>query len=605
MPIIDFSKKKKPNKKKIESSSDESDYDDDDDDEYDSEDEYETITEDDDDDDEDEDDDEDSEESYEEQSSKPKSSKRYNLRKQKSSKKINIVLSVSKHKKDVSKPEDVFDLEDNISVSTVKTDDLPPVEEEEKDQRHQQENDTNPMDEVMKLYQEDGDDTILKDCIQSFRKKKRKAAQKLIKKNKKLSQRYTSAFRRSLHNSNKVTDVEEFKTLLPTEQVAMLKELQLINKEIFTDKPYRITLLQSNIPIVFKASALKKISMLKNIDPGSGEYYKCKLWVDSFMKIPFNKFKQLPVSFDQGLEICDQFITNAKRILDEAVFGLENAKMQILQWLGQLLTNPSAVGTSIAIHGPPGTGKTSLIKEGVSKILNRPFAFIALGGATDSSFLEGHGYTYEGSTYGKIVQILIESKCMNPIIYFDELDKISETPKGEEITGVLTHLTDTTQNSQFHDKFFSELEFDLSKSLFIFSYNDESKVNPILKDRMYRIVTKGFGMKQKVTICQRYLIPKIQQQVQMSSDQISFSDEVLQYIITTYASKEEGVRNLKRCIEIIFTKLNLMRLLKPDNENFTEILKLNITFPVIVRQDIVDALLTRDETSLNHLQMYI
>jgi hypothetical protein len=93
------------------------------------------------------------------------------------------------------------------------------------------------------------------------------------------------------------------------------------------------------------------------------------------------------------------------------------------------------------------THNTSLVKEGISKILNRPFAFIALGGATDSSFLEGHSYTYEGSTWGQIVQILIDSKCMNPVIYFDELDKISETPKGEEIAGILTHLTDTTQNS--------------------------------------------------------------------------------------------------------------------------------------------------------------
>ena len=111
----------------------------------------------------------------------------------------------------------------------------------------------------------------------------------------------------------------------------------------------------------------------------------------------------------------------------------------------------------------------------ISKILNRPFAFLALGGATDSSFLEGHSYTYEGSTWGKIVDILLQSKTMNPVIYFDELDKISDTPKGEEITGILTHLTDTTQNSQFHDKYFSNIDFDLSKVLFIFSYNDEKK----------------------------------------------------------------------------------------------------------------------------------
>ena len=112
-----------------------------------------------------------------------------------------------------------------------------------------------------------------------------------------------------------------------------------------------------------------------------------------------------------------------------------------------------------------GTGKTTLVKDGISKILNRPFALIALGGATDSSCLEGHGYTYEGSTWGKIVDILIQTRCSNPIIYFDELDKISDTPRGEEIIGILTHLIDATQNNNFHDKYFSEIDFDLSKAL--------------------------------------------------------------------------------------------------------------------------------------------
>ena len=129
-----------------------------------------------------------------------------------------------------------------------------------------------------------------------------------------------------------------------------------------------------------------------------------------------------------------------KKFLDNAVYGLNDAKIQIMQMVGQWISNPNAVGTAIAIKGPMGTGKTTLVKEGISKILNRDFAFIALGGATDSSFLEGHSYTYEGSTWGKIVDILVKTKSMNPVIYFDELDKISDTAKGEEIAGILTHL---------------------------------------------------------------------------------------------------------------------------------------------------------------------
>jgi len=307
----------------------------------------------------------------------------------------------------------------------------------------------------------------------------------------------------------------------------------------------------------------------------------------------------LPLSITDGVDKCHDFMANAQKTLDEAVYGLNDAKMQIMQMLGQLITNPKAVGSAIAIHGPPGTGKTSLVKEGISKILNRPFAFIALGGATDSSFLEGHGYTYEGSTWGKIVQILIDSKCMNPVIYFDELDKISDTPKGEEIAGILTHLTDTSQNTQFHDKYFAEIDFDLSKCLFIFSYNDESKVNPILKDRMYRIQTKGYNQKQKTAIANNYLLPKIREQVKFMSEDIIIPDQTLHYMIEHHCNKEDGVRNLKRCLEIIYTKLNLYRLMRPGSNLFEEDMSLKVQFPFTVTKDIVDKLVKKSDNALS------
>jgi ATP-dependent Lon protease len=339
---------------------------------------------------------------------------------------------------------------------------------------------------------------------------------------------------------------------------------------------------------------MKKISSLQHMEPGSGEYYKIKNWVDTFMRIPFNNYEKLPINISDGVEACHEFMANAQQTLDNAVYGLNDAKMQIMQMLGQLVTNPSALGTAIAIKGPMGTGKTTLVKEGISKILNRPFAFIALGGATDSSFLEGHSYTYEGSVWGKIVQILIDSKCMNPVIYFDELDKISDTPKGEEIAGILTHLTDTSQNSQFHDKYFAEIDFDLSKCLFIFSYNDESKVNPILRDRMYRIMTKGYDKKQKTVISNSYLLPKIREQVKFSTEDIIIPEEALHHIIDTDCDKEDGVRNLKRCLEIIYTKLNLYRLMRPGSNLFEGEMALNVEFPFTVTKDVVDKLIKRD-----------
>jgi ATP-dependent Lon protease len=407
-------------------------------------------------------------------------------------------------------------------------------------------------------------------------------------------------------DKNTMNDYAFYEKMDPENQKKIIKELREINKITRIEKPYRITLLESSIPVQFKSAAMKKINSLRYMEPGSGEFYKIKNWVDTFMRIPFTYQQNLPITIEDGVDKCHEFMANAQKVLDQAVYGLNDAKMQIMQMLGQLITNPKAIGTAIAIHGPPGTGKTSLVKEGISKILNRPFAFIALGGATDSSFLEGHGYTYEGSTWGKIVQILIDSKCMNPVIYFDELDKISETPKGEEIAGILTHLTDTSQNSQFHDKYFAEINFDLSKCLFIFSYNDESKVNPILKDRMYRIKTKGYVSKEKTAIANNYLLPRIREQVKFSNEDIIVSNEVIAHIIDNHCNKEDGVRNLKRCLEIIYTKLNLYRLMKPGSNLFENEMSLKVEFPFNVTKEIVDKLIKKEQENSSALwSMYV
>jgi ATP-dependent Lon protease len=445
------------------------------------------------------------------------------------------------------------------------------------------------------------DTTLIDSCIKVCEENLKVSRLKQEKKVKKQKDRNDRIFKRILRDKNTMNDFEFFEKLEIDQQKKIIKELKEINKITRVEKPYRLTLLEANIPLIFKSAALKKISTLRYMEAGSGEFYKIKNWVDTFMRIPFGQFNNLPISIDDGVEKCHDFMASAQKTLDEAVYGLNDAKMQIMQLLGQLVTNPKAIGTAIAIHGPPGTGKTSLVREGISKILNRPFAFIALGGATDSSFLEGHGYTYEGSMWGKIVQILIDSKCMNPVIYFDELDKISDTPKGEEITGILTHLTDTSQNSQFHDKYFAEIDFDLSKCLFIFSYNDESKVNPILKDRMYRIQTKGYNQKQKTVIANSYLLPKIREQVRFKTEDIIIPDETEHYIIDNFCNKEDGVRNLKRCLEIIYTKLNLYRLMRPGSNLFEEDMALKVEFPFKVTKDIVDKLIKTNTSGISAL----
>ena len=461
------------------------------------------------------------------------------------------------------------------------------------------------MEELLKLNKHD---SIARETLSNMVKKEKEYKKVEEQKMKNKKKHHVKQFKKMLRKKNSTNDLKYFKDNLSTEeQTAVLKELEHLNKLTITDKPYRLSLLQSNIPQAFKAIALKKITNLRHMEPGAGEYYKIKNWVDTFMQIPFGRYSNLPLTISDGIEKCHDFMENAKSTLDGAVYGLNDAKMQIMQMLGQWISNPTAMGTAIAINGPMGTGKTSLVKEGISKILNREFAFIPLGGATDSSYLEGHSYTYEGSTWGKIVDILIRSKSMNPVIYFDELDKISETPKGEEIIGILTHLTDTTQNSQFHDKYFAEIDFDLSKCLFIFSYNDPLKVNPILLDRMYKIKTTGYKVKDKIVIAKQYLIPKIRYEVNFKEGDIIIPDTTLNYIIENYTDKEDGVRNLKRCIEIVYKKLNLYRLVKPGTTLFENDNTLLVEFPFTVTSEIVNNLIKKDESSLNRsaINMYL
>ena len=392
----------------------------------------------------------------------------------------------------------------------------------------------------------------------------------------------------------------------PEDQYLAIEKLSAIKKLTTVDTPYLIHLIKIDIPNIYKACALRKINALRTMDHDNTEYYKVKSWVDAFIKLPFNKYNNLPITFADGIDECHCFMKSAKNTLDTVVYGLEDAKMQIMQLIGLWLVNPNAVGSAIAIKGPMGTGKTTLIKDGISKILNRPFALIALGGCGDSGFIDGYAYTFEGSKYGKIIDILIQSGCMNPVILFDELDKISDTPKGEEIAGVLTHLTDTTQNTNFSDKYLSEISLDMSRALYIFSYNDESKVNTVLKDRMYKIETKGYTKKDKLVICKKYLLPKIREQIKFTIEDIVFTDEIIEYIITDFTDQEAGVRNLKRCAEIIYTKLNLYRLMKSGDNIFQSSLKLddNVVFPFQLKPNIIDKLLTRSDKNELPLGMY-
>jgi len=271
------------------------------------------------------------------------------------------------------------------------------------------------------------------------------------------------------------------------------------------------------------------------------------------------------------------YMKNVKSTLDEAVYGHDNAKKQIERIIGQWI-NGKQDGYCFGFEGPAGVGKTTLAKKGLANCLKdengvpRPFAMIQMGGDSNGSSLHGHNYTYVGSTYGSIVQILIDKKCMNPIIFIDEIDKISKTEHGKEIVGILTHLLDPAQNDCFQDKYFSGIDLDLSKVLFILSYNDVEAIDKIMLDRVHRVKFKSLTLDEKLVISNTHILPEVYDKMGLQ-EVIHFSTDVLKFIIDEY-TLEPGVRKLKEILFEIVGEINL-EILK--NFNTTYEIPINVT----------------------------
>ncbi len=274
-----------------------------------------------------------------------------------------------------------------------------------------------------------------------------------------------------------------------------------------------------------------------------------------------NRLAELLTAWDNLKSEKRKFLEDSYARLDASIYGQSEAKDQLIRIIAQWI-NGNQSGYCLGFEGSPGLGKTSLAKYGISQALadkdgkSRPFGFIALGGSSNGSILEGHGYTYVGSTWGRIADILMQSKCMNPIIFVDELDKISTTENGRELIGILTHLTDRTQNNEFMDKYFDGVRLDLSKVLFIFSYNDFDRLDSILADRIHRIRFENYTIDDKVVIARDYLVPKIRDEINILGVNYVITPDTIRYLVDAY-TYEAGVRKLKEKIYDLYRELNV------------------------------------------------
>jgi ATP-dependent Lon protease len=355
--------------------------------------------------------------------------------------------------------------------------------------------------------------------------------------------------------------------------------------------PAKFRVLELPVSDYIKSNVIKKITAIEEMGPDSGESYKLRNWIDAFLKVPFGKIVPLPVTLEHGPIMCNAFMTEARKTMDKHIYGMVPAKTQILQIIAQLIVNPHSVGNVIALQGAMGVGKTSLARNAIAEVMKRPFEFFSLGGASDVAGFVGHSYTYEGSMWGRVADSLMHAGAMNPVMYFDELDKVSTTPHGEEIVNMMIHLTDRSQNSQFHDRYFSGVDFDLSQCLFVFSFNDIEKVHPILRDRMTVIHCGGYTENDKKVILKDYIWPQLLDRLKFKPEEIELTDAAIKHIITEYSEEEKGVRTLIRTVESMMTRLNMLRVMQDDSIK-EYVFYVEYTSPFTLTEPVVRKLLT-------------
>jgi ATP-dependent Lon protease len=353
-------------------------------------------------------------------------------------------------------------------------------------------------------------------------------------------------------------------------------------------KQLKDRIMASNMDDKVKETVLLR---LKTIDSDKQKHLE---WFELLLKIPFKKFSNIPVSKDDGEEKLSNYFDSVYETLDKATYGMQQVKEEIVNFVAQIVsTNNTNMPRIIGLHGSAGVGKTALIRRGLSECLNRPMKNFSCGGIRDSAFLNGFSFTYSGSRPGALVNGLIDTGSMNSIFFFDELDKISTTNDGIDIQNMLIHLTDPVQNNDFQDKYFEGIPIDLSKIIFIFSFNDIGLISPILKDRLHIIKVPDPDIKEKVIIGTKYLTKELYPNIGLKDEDIVFSEDIMKYIIKEHCEHDKGVRNLKRCIETILLKINTARFIGKRNKYKS--LKGKLTFPTQVTTDMVDELIDKNK----------
>ena len=319
--------------------------------------------------------------------------------------------------------------------------------------------------------------------------------------------------------------------------VSILSGLDATPSHAMATVPLRTRVLMSDMPLAVKAMVLKRLAAFLHAQDGCPTMVKITHWVTTLLSIPFGTVVRVNTLQPSPTELADRL----KTLLDAKIYGHKEAKVRVVSNI--IAARSTGRVDPMILCGPPGVGKTTLVREALSSTWGLPFVEIPIGGECDASLLKGSLNVYEGSAPGRIVQAMIDTHCMNPVFFMDEVDKIAGTPRGAELTAVLMQLTDRQQQTAFGDRYLGGCTVDVSQCQFVFACNDINAVDPILRNRLTIINVGGYTMEEKVRIGQEFIVP-----AEVSSRKLPYAlrfEEAALRMVCQLTEDEPGLRRFR------------------------------------------------------------
>lgn len=304
------------------------------------------------------------------------------------------------------------------------------------------------------------------------------------------------------------------------------------------ETPLRLQVLQSPLPEAVRLRVFEDLARC-----GSDKLVE---WVRRALRLPLGVRAPRAVPGAAAGEA----VARARALMDAEVTGHERTKREVLKLVCQDAAGGGGGAYALGLEGPPGTGKTHFVRNALAPALGRPMVSIPLGGACDISYLLGNVYTYEGSKEGRLASALVEAGCSDPILFFDEVDKISATDRGQELASVLIHLTDPTANTALRDRYFHGIDLDFSKCTIVFGFNDARRVSPILLDRIRRIPVAAPTEAQRAEIVRAHLVPRAQKRLNTA---VALSEGAVDKVLRLCASEQGGLREAERGVDHVLS----------------------------------------------------